>query len=97
MRGFRRWSAEQMELGHTIALFRAAPGEVLAEREAAWAVPKETWPIAMCPGCQIQMKIKLIEPAKQADRMDEITYECPKCGTNTKRQFKQPQSPPQSN
>jgi hypothetical protein len=26
-----------MELGHTIALFRAAPCEVLAEREAAWA------------------------------------------------------------
>jgi hypothetical protein len=38
MRGFRRWSAEETELGHTIALFRAAPGEVLAEREAAWAV-----------------------------------------------------------
>ena len=28
---------EETELGHTIALFRAAPGEVLAEREAAWA------------------------------------------------------------
>jgi hypothetical protein len=26
-----------MELGHTIAMFRAAPDEVLAEREAAWA------------------------------------------------------------
>ena len=26
-----------MELGHTIPLFRAAPDEVLAEREAAWA------------------------------------------------------------
>jgi hypothetical protein len=25
-----------MELGHTIAMFRAAPNEVLAEREAAW-------------------------------------------------------------
>jgi hypothetical protein len=37
MRGFRRWSAEETELGHTIARFRAAPGEVLAEREIAWA------------------------------------------------------------
>ena len=37
MRAFRRWSAEETELGHTIALFRAAPGEVLAEREAARA------------------------------------------------------------
>ena len=26
-----------MEPGHTIAMFRAAPSEVLAEREAAWA------------------------------------------------------------
>ena len=36
MRGFRS-SAEEMELGHTVVMFRAAPGEVLAEREAAWA------------------------------------------------------------
>ena len=31
------WSAEETDIGHGIALFRAAPGEVLAEREAAWA------------------------------------------------------------
>ena len=37
MRGFRRLSVEETELGHTIAMFRAAPDEVLAEREAAWA------------------------------------------------------------
>jgi hypothetical protein len=36
MRGFRRLSAEEVELGHTIALFRAAPSEVLAERDAVW-------------------------------------------------------------
>ena len=34
MRGFRRSSAEETDV---VALFRAAPGEVLAEREAAWA------------------------------------------------------------
>jgi hypothetical protein len=34
MRGFRRLSVEET---HTIAMFRAAPDEVLAEREAAWA------------------------------------------------------------
>jgi uncharacterized Zn finger protein len=61
------------------------------------SMPKETWPIAMCPGCQVQMEIKLIEPAKLPDRMDEITYECPNCGTETKRQFKKPKEPPQSN
>ena len=37
MRGIRRRSVDETELGHTIALFRAAPDEVLAEREAAWA------------------------------------------------------------
>ena len=39
MRGSRRWSAEEkeLELERTIPIFRAAPGEVLAEREAAWA------------------------------------------------------------
>ena len=37
MRGFRRLGVEETELGHTIAMFRAAPDEVLAEREAAWA------------------------------------------------------------
>ena len=37
MRGFRRWSAEETDVRHEIALFRAAPGEVLAERETAWA------------------------------------------------------------
>jgi hypothetical protein len=37
MRGIRRWSAEETKLGHTIALFRAAPGEVSAEPEAVWA------------------------------------------------------------
>ena len=36
MRGSQRWSVEATELGHTIALFRAAPAEVLAEREAMW-------------------------------------------------------------
>ena len=36
MRRFQRLSKEEMELGHTIELFRAAPDEVLAEREAAW-------------------------------------------------------------
>ena len=37
MRGSRRWSAEERQLERTIPICRAAPGEVLAEREAAWA------------------------------------------------------------
>ena len=35
MRGFQRWSLEATELEYTIAR-RAAPDEVLAEREAVW-------------------------------------------------------------
>jgi hypothetical protein len=38
MRGFRRWSTQETELGHSIVMFRAAPSEVVAEREAAWSV-----------------------------------------------------------
>jgi hypothetical protein len=30
-----RWSAEEIELRHTIAMFRVIPNEVWAEREAA--------------------------------------------------------------
>jgi hypothetical protein len=37
MRAFRRWSSEEREPGHPIALFRQAPRDVLAERDSAWA------------------------------------------------------------
>jgi hypothetical protein len=37
MRGSRRRSAEEKGLERTIPMFGAAPGEVLAEREAAWS------------------------------------------------------------
>jgi hypothetical protein len=41
MRGLGRRSTEDTddtELGHTIVMLRTVPREVLAEREAAWAV-----------------------------------------------------------
>jgi hypothetical protein len=37
MRALRRRFSEETELGHPITLFRQAPPEVLAERDAAWA------------------------------------------------------------
>jgi len=37
MPAFRRLSSQETEPGHPIALFRQAPQEVLAERDAAWA------------------------------------------------------------
>ena len=36
MARFQRWSVEP-EVRHAVALFRTAPDEVWAEREAAWA------------------------------------------------------------
>jgi len=37
MPALRRWSSEETRPGDPIALFRQAPQEVLAERDAAWA------------------------------------------------------------
>ena len=37
MARFQRWSVESTELRHAVALFRTAPDEVWAEREAAWS------------------------------------------------------------
>ena len=55
MRGSRRWSAEEKELERTNPIFRAAPGEVLAEREAAWAAeltPNMVVLVTHSPGVQ---------------------------------------------
>lgn len=46
-----------------------------------------TSPIVTCPGCDVEMTVDLIEPSKAAERMDEVTYECPQCGTRTTRLY----------
>jgi hypothetical protein len=45
----------------------------------------ETSPIVMCPGCKTQMDVKLVEPLATDQRMNEISYRCPICETETKR------------
>ena len=42
-------------------------------------------PVAICPGCKIQMHVRSHQPLKPDAWLDEIVYECPQCGTETKR------------
>ena len=48
--------------------------------------PMSSKPIVVCPGCRVQMRAVKVEP-KKGDT-EEITYQCPKCGTETKRRRK---------
>jgi hypothetical protein len=52
-------------------------------------MPQEALPVAICPGCKIQMRVKSRRPLKPSTGLDEIVYECPQCGTETKRAIKQ--------
>ncbi|MDB5600780.1 MAG: hypothetical protein JWN71_2824 [Xanthobacteraceae bacterium] len=46
-----------------------------------------TSPIVTCPGCDVEMTVDLVEPSKAAERIDEVTYKCPQCGTRTTRLY----------
>jgi C4-type Zn-finger protein len=39
----------------------------------------------LCPGCHVRMTYKTVIPLMSPVGIDEITYQCPKCGTETKR------------
>ena len=43
-----------------------------------------------CPGCRIRMTYKTVVPLVDPPNIDEITYRCPKCGTETQRNVKRP-------
>jgi hypothetical protein len=43
-------------------------------------------PVVECPGCKVKMAVILVEPMTPNDCMDEVTYQCPQCNTETKRQ-----------
>jgi rRNA maturation endonuclease Nob1 len=60
-------------------------GPLLYGNAGGGAMQNQTSPIVMCPGCKTQMDVKLVEPLATDQRMDEITYHCPICGTETKR------------
>jgi RNase P subunit RPR2 len=51
-------------------------------------------PVVECPGCKVKMTVILVAPMTLPnDRMDEVTYQCPQCDTETKRQYARPSSP----
>jgi ribosomal protein L37AE/L43A len=51
---------------------------------------RETSPIVTCPGCDVEMAVDTVEPSKDAQRMDEVTYACPQCGMRTTRRYASP-------
>ena len=63
------------------------PSHTCDEREA-WVnkvEAEETHPTVICPGCNIAMRLVLLEPA--GGSLDTATYRCERCGTETKREF----------
>ncbi len=46
----------------------------------------ETLPVVRCPGCEERMQPKGIVPV--TSELDDISYVCPKCSTETKRTIK---------
>ncbi len=41
-----------------------------------------------CPGCRVRMIYKTLLPLVHQPNIDEITYRCPRCGTETQRNLK---------
>jgi RNase P subunit RPR2 len=57
--------------------------------ETHLAMSHGQFPIAICPGCKTQMHVKSRQLLKPNRGLDEILYECPQCGTETRRVVKQ--------
>ncbi len=43
-----------------------------------------------CPGCRVRMVYKTVVPLLNPENIDQITYRCPKCGTETQRNVRRP-------
>jgi DNA-directed RNA polymerase subunit RPC12/RpoP len=48
----------------------------------------QLFPSVECPGCKIAMKLKDLRPVMFAPRLYTGTYRCERCGTETKREFR---------
>ena len=44
-------------------------------------------PIVTCPGCLVEMTMRDFETVPLKHSTVRATYRCPKCGTDTKREF----------
>jgi hypothetical protein len=43
-----------------------------------------------CPGCRVRMVYKTVVPLLNPANIDQVTYRCPKCGTETQRNVRRP-------
>ena len=43
-------------------------------------------PVVTCPGCEVGMTLRHLEPAGNTG-LYTATYRCPKCGTDSQREF----------
>jgi hypothetical protein len=77
--------ATLVDLGRVLILAKRAVRPASAWNAGGRVMQNETSPIVMCPGCKTEMDVKLVEPLTTDQRMNEITYRCPTCETETKR------------
>lgn len=56
------------------------------ELERDFARLLDSAPHVTCPGCSVDMTIRNLLPAAEAQNFTG-TYRCPKCGTETQREF----------
>jgi len=43
-----------------------------------------------CPGCRVRMVYKTVVRLLNPANIDQVTYRCPKCGTETQRNVRRP-------
>jgi hypothetical protein len=46
------------------------------------------FPVVTCPGCHVVMSLKELHPASSSNRLYSAKYRCPRCDTETLREFK---------
>jgi len=46
------------------------------------------FPIVTCPGCHVVMNLKELHPVTSSNRLYSAKYQCPRCDTETMREFK---------
>jgi hypothetical protein len=47
-----------------------------------------TLPVVVCPGCKVEMTVLSSDPIPLTGHLQEVTYRCPQCGTETKRRYR---------
>jgi predicted RNA-binding Zn-ribbon protein involved in translation (DUF1610 family) len=50
--------------------------------------PFEKFPYVECPGCKVAMTLKETRPLLFTSDLVTAIFQCPQCGTKTKREYK---------